>query len=359
MKTSFLTNALNLLCAGLVCLPSAAYAFAVVGDSDSSLNTMFVGQVRASCTPSTSYNVANASDVFGPALADKLPIPSEDIAIYPLRNVKRIATEKFELNLFKDPNLDDSIVWVTQRHKLKFHSVLKGQRPASVSLCKVFGRDLAFVETGDNAGNTLDLYIFNDDGVLVTTIKGSVRFNEFNIQQDSDGRYLFYGTGLRINGAAPWNHPLPPELEIDRRKYLTRLNRSSISPDVKIILSSSLSGRTDGAPEHFFPYVHILTSAGEIVDAPKSVQNAFYLRMAEESFADLIDEHSPRAGTYFSHALTIPIFVRLLGEVGLPGYAKKKWQSLPTSIRNEIDLSLLIEFWRTEGVPEVAAAFLN
>jgi hypothetical protein len=338
------------------------FAYGQVDESNARMGGLVGGFASKYCAPGVSHDIANAVEVFGRQLAQQLPVPSLiDIPgeeILPMEGTLSVRFGGTEISLYKHPSPDitDSLMWVSIGNKVEFSVVLKHELPASLTQCTVGGRNLAFVSTLDLEGNAYDLYIFDDAGRLVTSIKGKGRYNLPVVTVDEVGTFSIYGSGLSINGIPTWSSVHPAKNDPRLSRFLGRLNTASASRIWKQSLKNSLLESGNGSVhEIFFPRVFILRPDAHIVDASIEFQRKFYTNVAEQmsdEFMAKSDEHG-----IFTHDLTLPIFVRVLAEANAPAYARKKWNDLPGKVKKEIEFDLLIDFWRLKGVPEVSALF--
>jgi hypothetical protein len=337
-----------------------------LGDARPRLGDLVGGAVATYCTLGDTHDIANAVEVFGRRRALRLPIPAQDTIpgqeVLPMPGVQSVRLGAAEIGIYspaypdQDSDTMASVLWARTNGKLDFHKVLKHESGSSVVRCRVGERDLAFVSTLNHAGNASDLYVFDDRGRLASTIRGRARFDVPLLRVDEAGGFTLFGTGLSIDGKPTWPHGYPARNDPRRAAFFVRLDASSASPNWKRSLKYALSAADDPSPaEEFFPRVFRLRPDGRVVAAPSSTQRMFYVKVAEESasgFQGGSDEYG-----IFTHDLMLPIFVRVLAEAGDPDFARRQWDALPDKMKAEIDLDLLIEFWRLKRAPQVGAAF--
>lgn len=333
-----------------------------LGDAQPRLGDLVGGAAASHCALGDTHDVANAVEVFGRRRALRLPIPAQDTMpgqeVLPMQGVQSVRLGAVEISIYApaDAYSDTtaSVLWVRTHGKLGFHKVLEHASPASVVRCRVGGRHVAFVSTLNHDGNADDLYVFDDRGRLASTIRGRARFDVPLVRVDEAGVFSLFGTGLSINGKPTWPRGYPARNDPRRAAFLARLDASSASPDWKRSLKYALSASdAPSAQDEFFPRVFRLRPDGRVVAPSSSAARMFYVKVAEASSSRF------RAGSavhsIFTHDVTLPIFVRVLAATGDPDYARRRWDALPDDVKAEIDLDLLVEFWRLKRAPDVDA----
>lgn len=352
-------------CSCLVMVTSApsAYSFGQIDDSEPHLGEIVVGRAKKDCSLGYAHNLGNAVDVFGKRIADQLPLEAPDYSVpdqevRALAGVASVRLSNAELSLYKahDYDVNDSMIWITAGGRLRSYSILKNQQPVSLIQCTIAGQVVALVTTADKDSERFSMYVFGDNGRLTTTVQGHERDNIPFVSEDEDGNFILYGSGLTINELPMWPHDFPAIDDPNLTHFLKRLHASSASMVWKAALEGSLHETPYSSPhEVFFPCIFLLASDGRVVAAPSQVRQEFYLSVAKKTFRKLTEGDDEYG--IFTHDLTLPIFVRVLSEVKLPGFARETWIRLPARVKAEIDLPLLVDFWQLKHAPEVGAAF--